>query len=311
MVLTTVNSAFDELLKRIELNPTRVQLVASRYKAIKERLESEIHRCEVFQIGSFQRKTKIRPDDENEGLDIDIGVCLNNFTEYAKDDEGVSPSQALNKVMLALEKDKTYKLMKPEKDVPTVTLEYSDGLRIEIVSCYRSVGRHFHRNSPPYCYIIGKDNNSWQTADYDYDAQVISGLNQVESVKQALVPSIKMVKRFLHNYRSPLKSFHVEVLCATIIPSEIIYWESLNYTWHYNHVLALFLSKAHELLKGPISLAGSYSVPVDSNINDQQMSHLGKILSQLGDRAWTLCKLPNSSSTIGQWAEFYGEPFPA
>jgi hypothetical protein len=157
---------------------------------------------------------------------------------------------------------------------------------------------------------VGKDSNNWQPADYDYDAQIIGGLNQIVKVKQALVPAIKLVKKFLRNRRTRLKSFHIEVLCAAIIPTQIISWENGQKAWKFRHVLAAFLSEVNTQLRGPINLADSYSVAVDSGMNGMQLSQIGAVLRNLGDEAWRFCKLTDSSQTLEQWAKYYGDPFP-
>ena len=240
MAYSTIKSAFDELLKRIELNQTRVNTVSDRYKSVKETLEKGIPDCSVFQIGSFQRKTKIKPDDENAGLDIDVGVCLGDFHRYLTSG-GIYPKQALSTCRNGLVDNAQYKSMSPYQDAPTVTLKYADGFKIELVPCYRDVSGKYPRPNGPVCYVVGDEKNKWQPADYDYDAQVISGLNQTPIVMQALIPSIKMIKRFLRNHNSGLKSYHIEILCAMIIPSAIVSWETGRKSWHYKHILAYFL----------------------------------------------------------------------
>jgi len=309
MVFTTVNGAFDELLKRIELNPDRVQKVAGRYKSVKETLEAGIPGCEVFQIGSFQRKTKIRPDDENEGLDIDVGVCIKEFTEYASG--GVIPSQALVKVDTAISENNNYAKMNLKKDMPTVALKYADGFLIEFVPCYKSVGRHYHRDSPPYCYIVGKDGSSWQPADYVYDATIISGLNQVPAVKQLLVPSIKMIKRYIRNLNLSLKSFHVEMLCALIIPNLIADWTNRNLRFGFHHILAFFLSGVYAFMQDSVSIPGSYSPAVDSGLSQLKLIELGLVLKRKGDNALKICEMTDEGEALGNWRIFFGEPFPA
>ena len=310
MAFTTVNGVFNELLQRIELNPSRARLVSERYQRIKETLESGITGCEVFQIGSFQRKTKIRPDDENAGLDIDVGVCLGEFYSYVSTG-GISPDQALRACGNVLVDDGQYRTMSPYEEAPTVIIEYADGFKIELVPCYRDKSGKYPRADGPDCFVVGDNYNNWQPADYKYDAEIISGLNQVESVKQALVPSIKMIKRFLRNYNSPLKSFHIEILCASIIPEAVVRWVNGNKNWHYKHILAYFLSETHELLTGSIRLEGSYSIPINSGQSESELSQLGSALNRLGEHAWELCKLSDNNSAIKQWSEFFGHPFPA
>lgn len=63
MATLPVDEAFREALGRIELNPSRVELASQRYNAVKASIESALPGKTLRQIGSFQRKTKIRPVD--------------------------------------------------------------------------------------------------------------------------------------------------------------------------------------------------------------------------------------------------------
>ena len=85
MAFQTVNEAFEELLRRIELNPARVELASQRYSAVKNTIERVLPGKYVSQIGSFQRKTKIRPIDLGDSLDVDAVVSFGRFTQYATD----------------------------------------------------------------------------------------------------------------------------------------------------------------------------------------------------------------------------------
>ena len=94
-----VTDAFSELLRRIELNRARVQLASERYNAVKAAIEKALPGKAVRQIGSFQRKTKIRPADLSDALDIDAIVSFGDATRLgAPGEEGVTPSAAARTV---------------------------------------------------------------------------------------------------------------------------------------------------------------------------------------------------------------------
>jgi hypothetical protein len=308
---TTVSAGFRELLSRVELNPSRVSIASQRYHAVSDRIRTVRPNYEVRQIGSFQRKTKIRPRTDSDPLDIDAAVCFGDAFSYASDGSGITPSDALAIVRKALESDKTYKLMDPAIDSPTVVLEYADGFKIELVPCYRERTGKFSREAGPDCYIVGSPDGQWLAADYDYDAAFIGGLNQIDMVQRALVPSIKMIKAFLRNREIRLKSFHVEVLCARLIPAALIDWQSQNLRWDYHHILSYFLSNAYSLLNGPVGIPNSYSRPVDSNLSAFDLQQIGGVLNQWGNAAWGICKMENEAAALKVWRQFFGEPFPA
>ncbi len=306
----TVGDGFLELLRRIELNPTRSNLASQRYNAVKQRIESSMRGKTVAQIGSFQRKTKIRPLDDSKPLDIDMIVCFGDAYQYAAPGEqGTTPAGALESVRRALVSDSTYRVMAPTSDAPTVVLEYADGFCIELTPCYRELTGKYPRPNGHACYIVGTSTGSWVPADYDFDAAFISGVNQLNVIEKALVPSIKMVKAFLRGKDAPLKSFHVEILCARVIPPALVEWQQKN--WGYHHLLARFLSDAHAHLSGPVAIPNSYSPPVDSSLSSPHLAAIGSALAELGRQAWDICRESSEVQALQRWRDFYGDPFPA
>lgn len=309
--VATVAAGFRELLTRVELNATRINLASQRYDGVRQQVESALPGSRVFQIGSFQRRTKIRPIKDSDPLDIDVGVCLGDFHRYVSDGSGIYPSQALEAAKRSLTLDGTYEAMKPESDAPTVVLEYADGFKIELVPCYRDLTGTYPRQAGPACYVVGNAAGSWVPADYDYDAAYISGANQLQAVSQALVPAIKMVKRFLRNHNIELKSFHTEILCALILPQSIAGWNRQNLHWGYQHVLAQILSQAPNHLNGAVAIPDSYSRSVDSGLSVYRLQQIGQYLAKCGNCAWGICKVQDEGQALDLWRQFYGEPFPA
>jgi hypothetical protein len=290
MPFSTVADAFNELLKRIELNPARVALASQRYNAVKATIESALPGKTVSQIGSFKRKTKIRPAGLGDALDIDAAVSFMRFTQYARSGEnGVTPSNALEIVRRALTSNQTYHVMAPVKDHPVVALEYADDMKIELIPAFvDGTGAHPHPGTQIECYVIGNSSGTWEPADYDYDAAAISSLNGL--TKQRLVPTAKIVKAYFRNVEMPLKSFHTELLVATIVPSIIAEWDAKKYSYGYEFILAQFLRRASQMLTIPVQLDGSYTPPVNSNLTQAHLAGLG---------------------AFHGWRTFFGDPFPS
>lgn len=299
------------MLRRLELNPNRAALASQRYNAVRLQLESALPGVSVSQVGSFQRRTKIRPLDASKSLDIDVAVCLGHFNRYVSDGSGISPSRALGAAEAALVLDGTYRAMKPESDAPTVVLEYSDGFRIELIPCYHDLSGSFPRTTGPPCYVVGDSSGNWIPADYDYDAAIISGANNLPAIAQSLVPSIKMIKGFIRNTEASLKSFHTEVLTALTIPAALADWNSRGLSWGYHHVLAQFLTAAPAHLNGPVAIPGSYSPSIDSGLSAYGLQQIADRLRKCGDLAWRICKVEDDAQALDLWRQFYGEPFPA
>src|SRR5436189_5807737 len=114
--LRTISEAFEELLRRLELDPTRAARASQRYGSVKNLIETSLAGKTVAQVGSFRRKTKIRPNNPNDSLDIDAIVCFGDAHRLVADGTGIPPSTALETVRRALASDRTYRLMGPESD---------------------------------------------------------------------------------------------------------------------------------------------------------------------------------------------------
>lgn len=307
VAISSVDEAFEAVLQRIELNATRVALASQRYNAVKASIERALPGKTVRQIGSFQRKTKIRPQDLSDKLDIDAIVSFGPFRQYAPD--GVTPSRALETVQNGLAANETYEVMPQVRDHPIMRLEYADHMSIELVPAYEDqTGQHPHGNGGPACYIVGSSSSHWRPADYDYDALMISTLNSATNGK--LVPTVKLVKTVFRNQGVPLKSFHTEVLVANVVPAIISAWDSQKYRYGYEYILAEFLTRAASVVTSPVALGGSFSPPSASDLNGAMLGKIGQCFAERGLAAWQLCKKAGRDAVIG-WHDFFGDPFPA
>ncbi len=287
MPVTSVDEAYKELLSRIELNPARVALASQRYNAVKTALEAALPGKTLRQIGSFQRKTKIRPVDLSDRLDIDVVVSFGRFFQYAA--PGIEGT-----------------VMPQKQDHPSLRIEYADQMTIEFVPAFEDLtGQHFHGPNGPNCYIVGSSPYLWIPADYDYDANYISAVNTLSD--ERLVPSIKMLKAYFRNVNVPLKSFHTEILVANIVPTLISDWKSKGYRFGYNHLLAAILGTVSNTIAVPATLPGSFSPPMNSGLDFATLTALGAFLKARADVAWQLCR----ADTVQGWREFFGDPFPS
>src|SRR5439155_25827070 len=133
----------------------------------------------------------------------------------------------------------------------------------------------------------------------DYGAAVISALNTASN--RNLVPCIKLVKAYVRNVKMPLKSFHTELLVATIVPPIITEWDAKKYSYGYEFLLAQFLRHASRVLTNPVQLSGSYSPPVDSGLSKLVLASLGTSLQGRADEAWRLAQLPDKSQALAGW----------
>lgn len=302
----TVAEAFDLCLKRIELDPTRVDLASRRYQSVKETLERSGLGITVRQIGSFQRKTKIRPADLGDKLDLDVLACLGEV----RGTPSIRPHDALSAVRRALVWNDTYEVMAPTQDAPVIVLRYRDNFAIEIVAAYTDQSGQRSRPGGPPCYLAAR-RDGWQPADYEYDAKFVSDLNQGPLTNQKLVPAIKITKAFLRAQRVPLHSFHIEILVANALPDILAMWTARAQRGGFEHILAGLLQKTSEMVVQPVRLKGSYSLPESSGQQAYALAEIGRHLDRLGQRAWEICRLANATEQVRAWRDFVGNPFPA
>jgi hypothetical protein len=304
MPVASVDEAFGELLRRIELSPFRVKLASQRYNALKASIEGALPGKALHQIGSFHRGTKIRPADLSDQLDFEVLVSFGLFSQSsAPDKEGFTPSRVLNILRLAIRSNETYRVMPQRQDQLTVRLEYADQMAIDLLPAFEDPRwQHFHGPDHPNCFVVGRSPFTWIAADYDYDAQIISRLNA--QAEEKLIPTIKLVKVYLRNASVPLKSFHTEILVANILPNLISEWKGYRYGYH--HLLAGCLSEVSTTITSAAVLRGSSSPPIDSGLSYTALSSLAPFLAGRAEAAWQLCR----ANTINGWHEFFGEPFP-
>jgi len=191
----------------------------------------------VRQIGSFQRRTKIRPIDFSDQLDVDALVVLGD-ARAAGSHGGVTADGALNLVLRALRRSEIYGQMKPETDAPTVVLDYADSFRLELAVGYRDLTGARPRPSTP-CYLVSGANGMWLPARLRSRCHRHSELNNDRAVDGRLVPTIKVIKHIARANKVPLKSFHVEVLTALLLPSVAWGWAQRGLTWESSTALPM------------------------------------------------------------------------
>lgn len=305
-----LEEAFSILLSRLELNPTRIRLASERYDSIKTHLESRLQNVEVRQVGSFRKKTKIRPSDGSDRIDLDVVVCLGNFTGYSDfPGAGVTPADALITVQYALKDNAVYRMMRPRIDAPTIVLDYSDDLSVELIPCYRDLSGRYPRLLGPACYVVGATGN-WEPADYDYDAEFLTQLNQSQGVDGRLIPAIKIVKAFLRNHGLSIKSFFIEIVCAQHLPNVLRFAKLFNTDLGYARNLHIILDKLADNLGMRLSFQGSHTPLVESGLSPLEGLFIKSRLKKLAQDARTLCNTFYSSAHVDRWSDFFGSPFP-
>lgn len=301
---TNISQAFNELKSRLELNDTLQNAVTVHHNGIREWIESYNSYIETKLIGSLQRKTRIQPRS-NDTFDIDILVIFGYFISWVPAVQGITPTDTLNKLDEIMREHGGYEKMDPEKDFPTVVINYADGTKAELV--------------PTYCDYIGDtppkgrgywipQRNKWILADYDYDADYISAKNK--ECDGWLIPTIKMLKAAKRNLFPEMKSYHLEVLATDSISLMVAYYKNQNLQLSFpSLVYSFFLISRDEILKACF-IPDSKSPDASVYMSNFQKQNLADKFGEIESYCQSIIQLDGRKAIEG-WQKIFGEPFPS
>ena len=306
----SVSEAFTQLKSNLELTPTLQESISGHHNAVRGWIESAGSNIETKLVGSLQRQTRIQPKPKQDILDVDILVILGNFYNWVSSG-GVTPSDAMLKVTNIVSQNETYKEMGPETDSPAVVMEYADNIKVELIPAYiDNVGQSPNGISTQPVgrgYWVPK-NNTWVIADYDYDADYISGSNQ--RCNGYLIPTIKMLKAIKRNYFPDMKSYHLEALSTGVLPSVILNWLGQRKEISYPVLIYSFFFIAKDKILLPQSIPGSKTVSADAYMALAQKQQLIVTFSKISDYCKYALEKSDSEAMV-LWKKLFGDSFPA
>ena len=311
-----IEEAFAATLAQLEFSPTCLEQAWQRYQALKHVIEGAWPGTTVTLIGSWHRQTQIRPPDGSDQLDMDLLVACRTVRWSLFGHPGVwqTPASALRhleRVLLGAEQ--TYHLAWPQAETPTVVVSSADQCTFRLrPALVDQTGRYQHRPGEAHCYLVGASRHRWSPADYNYEAASLSSLNLLTGGR--LVPATKLIKAFLRGQGcspDPLPSWHLELLCARLLPPIMVFWGSYGLNWGYQQVLAYFLCTVGPHLATAVALPHSYTPPLRLTLSPADLCALQSKLDRLGQAARRLCQLPETPEACQRWRDFFGDPFPA
>ena len=302
---TNVFQAFNEFKSRLELSKTFQEAVSVHHNAVRDWIESSDSKIETSLIGSLQRKTRIQPRSKDT-FDIDILVVFGSFASWASLGQGITPSQTLNKLDQIMRSHEGYEKMDLYKDFPTVTFNYADGTKAELIPAYRD----YIGDTPPKGrgYWIPKSSLEWALADYDYDADYISQKNK--GIDGWLIPTMKMLKAAKRNYFSEIKSYHLEVLAVNWIPTLVDYYKSEGYQITYPSLIYGFFLWVKDEIQKSCFIEGSKSPDASAYMSSFQKQAFAEKFKQLENYCQSIVRLDGQTAVSG-WRKLFGEPFPS
>jgi hypothetical protein len=304
----TVAQAFNLFKSKLELSQSFQDAVTIHHNAIRGWIELYDSNIETKLIGSLQRKTRIQPQSEDI-FDIDILVILGRFNRWVPSG-GIVPEDALSKVEDIVSDHGTYEKLGVETDNPTITFEYEDSTKVELVPAYLdNVG---HAPDGTLTSPLGRGywipkNNRWVMADYNYDAEYISEANK--NSDGYLIPTIKILKAAKRNLFPMMKSYHLEVIATSLFPFVVNYYKEQRWQITYPSLVYIFFLLGKDEVLKTINVPGSKSPSADAYMSTDKKQEFSVLFSKIAKYCEKTFAM-NDNESIEAWREFFGVPFP-
>jgi len=202
----TVTDAFEAFKGELELPDRKQKLAASAQQEIRSNIAKQLLVTDSMLTGSYSRYTKIEPLN-----DIDILLVRNNRrSPLSTDGSGIFAGQALDQVVGAVQaaygQKATTKKQSRSVNVQLSGLEFG----FDIVPAWL--------REPDGFWIPDADSAGWIPTDPAAHAKILTEANELCDRK--LKPVIKMLKRWSRNNLDLIRSFHLELICASVLPRE-------------------------------------------------------------------------------------------
>ncbi|HTB53207.1 MAG TPA: hypothetical protein VK718_10585 [Ferruginibacter sp.] len=224
----TLLQCLDSLLEKITITDKQTSTVSTTYNNIKALLldtESNLDGERVFQNGSYDRDTIIRPLD-----DIDLFFVLKR-EEYENDFKQLpNPQNVLTKIKDYLNSTKDYK-DKVRQDRPCVTIQLVDK-KFDVLPCF------------------GNDEDGYLIPNSDLSGWIFSNpvkhsdaLTEVNKKNNKVIPLIRIIKYWNKENKKIIPSFHIEEIAISIFSAaQFSNFEEGIYHWFHN--VQTFLASA-------------------------------------------------------------------
>jgi hypothetical protein len=200
--------------------------------------------------------------------------------------------------------------MNPTQSNPTVTFEYQDGVKVELVPAYRDyIG---HTPDGLKTTVIGRGywvpkENGWELADYDYEAEHVSAHNQITD--GWFVPTIRMLKAVRREHFPEMIPYHLEVIASHVLPP--IFETYSNQGWQLSSpaIITSFFRTAHPYLNAPLQMNGSNTPHI--SLDWQHQSKVTDMFGKIQQHCDSIWNLSSEAEQMKAWRTLFGEVFPA
>ena len=320
---TTVNNAFDELLRDIvNLDPD----ITSKARTSRDNLIENIkgfsgdddffktYDDKILKFGSFAKKTKIRELD-----DIDMMFCLSgdgrSYTELTNSfeingiqsdvDNGLcdggtyklNSTKVINRFISKLKDLNDYKKSEMHKNYEAATLQLkSYTWNYDIVPCF----------SPTLdLYLIPDGNGKWKKTDPRIDANNVSDINQKH---KGNVLNVIRVTKYWNRYNSTytLPSYLLETMILNYyndLSEKDKYWVDLEFKSILQYISNWILYDVDDP-KGMQGNINTLSYEERNKVKEKAESSYEKAVEAAN------LESSNQKAAINKWREIFGDNFP-
>jgi hypothetical protein len=303
-----ITEAFQKLKSKLELHPSFDQTIQQKHNAVRSALENIDPTIKTKLIGSLQRRTRIQPR-QGHTFDIDILVIRGHFDRWAGPSEsGFTAQQALDQLHGLVRSSPRYGSMGPQQDQPTVTFEYQNDVKVELVPGYIDMIGHSSNGTTHMPtgrgYWIPKD-SAWELADYDYEASHVSALNQTSN--GLLIPTVKMLKAIRRLHFPNLTGYHLEVIATHTLPTLFPIYQQRSIQPSFPGLITDFFNLAGNYLTQPLRMSGSNTPHL--TLDPIQRVQTTRVFAQIREHCNTLAQMGTEAAQFDAWRTLFGDIF--
>lgn len=274
----TLLQCIDSLLSKITITDKQTESVSNTYKNIKGYLLNAgngLHGETVFQNGSYDRDTIIRPLD-----DIDLFFVLKK-DKYVNDWRQLpNPKTILTSVKNFLNATADYK-DKVKQDRPCVTINLADK-KFDVLPCF------------------GNDNDGYRIPDTALTGWVFSNpvkhsenLTAVNKKNNKVVPLVRIIKYWNKENKKIIPSFHIEEITIEIFNTvEFTNFEEAVFHWFHNSLIFLQYDK------------------FDNTADYEEAKKRLQKAKEKIDNAHKICFEGKEADAVKLYKEVFGDKFP-
>jgi hypothetical protein len=284
---TTVAASFGKFRNNLEITDLQATTVSTRQTNVRSALEDDFTVLSSFLTGSYKRSTMIAPLKE---ADVDIFIVLS--TKHYKPDGYTALLDSVKRALL-----KTYtKTPKISRNGHAVTITFTDFL-VDVVPA-------FNRKGGGYL-IPDSIEGRWISTDPTVHETVLTAANRAHN--GALVPLIKMIKRWNRELDHAFRSFYLELLTRSIMSGVNISSDSSG--------MRYFFGKGREgVKKKQIDPAGLDSEQVNGLDTVRTVADAVSRFETAYSRALKAEQFEQAGKVqlaVAEWRKIFGDYFPA